>query len=414
VFYALAVGRVISVLSRRAQPTTVWAIILLSMLAAGACFGTIRARSGTTETVIEVKMPGAEGTVLTTSYQGLVGLDLPKTLAVPSGTASTVFSGRPLFGSVPDPVDNVSPILPAIGPVALAPVARGLGGGSVISGGGHPGVRLAARPWELRTVQSVSVDEGGPRLQAKLRLTGASTTSPTRVHGTLTNNGPAPIREMRAQTQDGQARLFDLLAPGETKAVDAPILTFGRVAADRRGAPPSAEDAVMFAAASRAFTGPDQVVVAGITESTRKAGTRRVSAVVIAVPIEAADTIADGSGGARPISTSPWTAADRVATSDLRAPPGTGPLSISYLLDPLVPGRPPPTTTREVYNWTTGTWRPLPTTYPGASHGIIRLEQPEVNNGRVRFRARSDEPIFLATAAQLSLTKSQPTGFAEL
>jgi len=191
-------------------------------------------------------------------------------------------------------------------------------------------VSLAGRPWEPRTVQTAAVGEGTADLDANLRLTGATENmqrTPGGVHGTVFNRGRTTITQLRAQTQEGQAQLIDRLAPGETKTVDAPTVPFKSVPADEHAMLQPADDVVTYAAAGRALSKPDQVAVVGLTERPAERSTRHIGVVVITVPIQEADTMVAGSGGARPISASSSLFGTRsVSLADLRATPGAGPL----------------------------------------------------------------------------------------
>jgi len=410
-------------------PTAVWAsrrarfaagraiIVVVVVLSGGACLSLARPLGRPTESVIEIRKPGADGTVLTTSYRGLLARGRPETVVVPTGATSTVFSAQPVFGAVRSEGDpHLTGIAPSVPGRPQPLIARGVGGGAVLSGGNRPGVRLAAGVRELRTVQTVSVGQRGPGLEATLRLKGTSAILPARVVGTVTNSGSVAIRHLRAQVQSpppvhtmmgagGQARLADVLAPGETRQIDAPIEA-GIGIAPGSGLVPR-EERVMYAAASREFTGPNQVAIVGLTDPvTRHEGTgadrRRVTVVVSVVRAEAAEAIRAGSGGARLIAASPRVGG-KFGVSELEAPPGAGPLSIRYNLGTVVDGRPPQS--YEIYNWTTGTWRALPASSDsGYGYVLAPLEQAEVDSGLVRFRVRSeglDDPLFLAAGAEL-------------
>lgn len=321
-------------------------------------------------------------------------------VSVPGGSEKSLTA----FGAVRGEADPLL-LVPPTRQRPQLPVVRGIGGGAVVFGGERQGVQLEAQPWELRTVQTVSVGEGGADLEVKLRSSATSAISPGRVLGTVTNRGRSSIRQLRAHTQEGQAHLVEVLDPGQSKEVNAPILPFNRLEGDQ---PP--EELVMATAASRAVTGPDQLPVVGLTElptePSAKEARRRVGVIVIAVPIEAADFIPPRSGGVRLISTSPSTATDSVSTADLRAPRGAGPLSIAYPVNLHLGDPAALKDAYEVYNWTKGRWRFMPPT-PGQAGAVTPLEQDEVNDGLVRMRARTERPISIVNA-QLVVTRSLP------
>jgi len=410
--YALLVGLAV-VVFREARLGAGRVIgLLLIVLAGGACIGVTRLQRTAMQTLIEVQRPGANGTVLSTGYAGIFDAAHKLTLDVPSGMASTVFTGRPVFDAVQGQDDlQLSHFVSTPPPTPQPTVARGVGGGAILFRGRRAVVRTAALPWELRTVQTVSLGKRGPDVEAKLRLTGASATSRGRLRGSVTNSGPAPIHGLWATTQEGQARLADVVAAGSTKVVDAPIVSALQAAADRRGVFESTEEAVMFAAAGRALTGPDQVALTAVTEPAKKkqkAGNRRIGIVVMVVPLDEADTIMAGSGGARLISASALTGGESVSVADLQVPPGTGPLSIRYIVNPPTIAQPAPARlSYDVYSWVTGTWRNLPPAgRPDHSDVITPLDGAEVNHGLVRLRGRSESPFFWAATGQLLLTRS--------
>ncbi|MEJ7764981.1 MAG: hypothetical protein WKF86_05755, partial [Acidimicrobiales bacterium] len=358
--------------------------------------------------VVVVESVDAEGTVLASAYRGVLDIDPPESVGVPPGAASTVFSGHPVFRRLRGQNDP----LVALRQDLTRPVVRGVGGGTVRAVAQGPEVRPSGRPWELRTVQTLSLEDTGTGVDAALRLVGASEGSPGRVKGTVTNRGLRPIRQLRAQIYEGQARLPALLGPGETVEVDAPIIAPTSQGPGRLTA--TAEEVAMFSTASRSFTAPGQVAVVGLvsgpTAGARKAKGQHVSVIVAVSPIISADTVLTGTGGSRLVSSSgqrfggPPTG-QAVRVFDLDAPAGAGPLSIRY--DPLR-NRPNFRTfpySIQAYSWATGTWRTLPST---VSEGGLYLDTPldpaEVKTGLVRIRTQLIDPRSSGTVAQLLLT----------
>jgi len=363
VLYALFVGLAAVVLFRRRRSAGTWVVLpAIAALAAGAC--TFATGGGTSETVVEVQRSGADGTALTSTYRGVFtirGSDMLR--SSPGAALSTVFSDQPVFRSVADQLD------PLTQPGPLPPVARGTGGGAVHPGGVRPDAQHPTRRWELRTVQALSVDHAGPSLDAPLRLVGTSQSSRGRLIGKVTNRGRTPIYQLRAQIIEGQARLADALLPGETRAVDAPVIGVRSTAPDPSLVPQPPDEVAMFAAAGRAFTVPGQVVLVGLTTRPRTGATtttnggHRVGIAVSTAPLLAADSVVANSGGARLVSSSLAAGGGRVSALDLAVPPGVGPLSVRYPAALVLPGQPPPTLTSvEAYNWTTSGWRTLPPT----------------------------------------------------
>jgi len=416
VVYALVIGPAVVILSRRFRPAFGRVALVAAVTAAG---GTCAVAAGQNakpfESVVEVKTVGASGTVLTTSYRGVRAINPTDTVEVPAGAADTAFTGQPLLGS---PWNRV--------PLPPRPVNRGLGGGTVTTGGEHPEVRLAVRPWALRTVETLSLSDRGPDLDANLRQVDAPDApgrdpdppgsligplQPGRVQGTVTNHGPVTVRQLRAQTLEGQASLAEVLAPGETRTVDAPLVPI--VGSPTRGTLPySAEEAVLLAAAGGSFTGPAQVAVAGFTSPPLSAGNARnpkgphkVGVAVTVVPLKAAETIPYGTGGSHLVAASPAPDGRLVTVFDLTAPAGTGPLSVLY--GGPFPESPGPTVPREIYDWARGTWRALPDPAAKYYDADNPLTATEVNNGLVRFRSWTT-PGYHPPTATLRLTSTAP------
>jgi len=208
-----------------------------------------------------VRTLGADGTVLTTTYRSLRALNPARHVTLPDGAAaSTLYSDRRPIG----PGSEVASFDPSQPPPAIAP---GVGKGSIQTRGGQPGLRFPTRPWAVRTVETLQTGTNGPDIDAVLRWVGGSKTSPSRVTGTVTNRGHQPLHRLQAQSTGGQARLPAILAPGETAQVDAPLLpiTTGPPP-DGKLTPPQPEETTMFAASSRAFTGPGQIAIAASTD----------------------------------------------------------------------------------------------------------------------------------------------------
>lgn len=247
------------------------------------------------------------------------------------------------------------------------------------------------RPWQARTVQQVSIgqSQGGGGIEAHLRLAG--TTAPPaggiRVQGRITNHTAHPLRQLRAQLPEGgQARLADMLDPGATVTFDAPIVWATRGPVEPGNEAPSL-DLLLFAAASRSFTGPGQVAL--VAEEAPPAGSdgRSTTIVVQPTPAEEAERPLAYQSSATRIASVPGSANDTlIATYDYSVTPGHAPLSLAY-------GSSPAVTRIEVYDWAARTWRSLPTTTP---HPSPSGQEPPIStpvnptesfDGLVRVRA---------------------------
>jgi len=416
VLYALLVAPAGFVVARWFGPFSGWIPVTLAIvLAASSSLIIGQSRTGTFETVVEVRTLGVNGTVLTTAYHSRLDLDPDDPVPVRPGAVSTVFSGRPVFRSVGGRLDPLLVFRSDLG----EPVTLGVGGGTVLAGPERPKVRLGSRPWEQHTLQTLTLDQGGPDLEATLSLIAGSDSTPGRVQGTVTNRGATPVRQFRAQLQEGQAELSKRLGPGETIQVDTPVVTPTSRVPGPGEATATAEEAAMYAAASRSFTGPGQIALVGLPHGEKLGATarpkgagRHVSVIVTVVPLEASETVLAGSGGARLVASAPAPFGGSLtdgglAVHDLSAPPGTGPLSIRYpaLLD--LPNFRTYPFTAQTYSWTTGKWRNLPPSGRAKNAFIdTPLDPAEVSNGLVRFRSQAKHPLAVPATAQLLLTRT--------
>lgn len=395
--FAVVASPATFVVLRRSGRTAAALLLSLTVVTFAISLFASNRRDVSPESVIKIHTLGAEGAVQTATYRGSMSLDPAASVAIgPRAGASTVFSGDPVFRPVGDVLDPRAQL--AIG---TTEVARGVGGGSVRTGGENPGVQLPRQPWRLRTVETVAIKPGGPAIEAELSIVGPA---PGRVTGTVTNKGVEPVRRLTAQVPDGLARLADELAPGATVEVDGPMVTIDRAAGENL-VPSTPEEESMFVAADRAFTGPNQIVLAGLTgtSGSTKREAVRVSIVVTVVHIDAAETLVGGSGSGRVVSAWSTPGLGSAAIFDMNAPAGAGPLSVQYLVSPTIPGQDFPTLTLEIYNWPTGTWAPLPSAGPKPNFGYAQtsVDDAEINEGLVRIRARSNIPSGPPTHPQL-------------
>ncbi|MDQ6946741.1 MAG: hypothetical protein M3256_10865, partial [Actinomycetota bacterium] len=305
--------------------------------------------------------------------------------------------------------------------IRLRPMRGGAGGGVVRTGPMGTEVRFGSGPREVHEVETVSFTRGGPSLEAALRLVAPSGTSPARLTGSVANRGSTALHHVRAQLRGGQATLADGLAPGESRPVDAPVIAFNPVHPDARLKPAAPQDVVAFAAASQAVTSPDQVALVATTEPTAARGSptrgesRHITAVATVVPLESGSILPVGSGAARVVSASGTYDGESVTIFDLETIPGVGPLGVEYIGAVVAPGaQPPDRPTVEIYDWTTGRWRSVPSwkaAAPGQAYDprlAVPLEPAELNHGLARVRTRTIGPSEIAPRLFLTGSQSGP------
>ncbi|MEJ7765658.1 MAG: hypothetical protein WKF86_09195, partial [Acidimicrobiales bacterium] len=314
--------------------------------------------------------------------------------------ASTVFSARPPYRSLGDSFYTLG--------AAWAPkpgISRGRGGGTVVVSPDRPALQLGSRPWQQRTVQTLSVDHAGPSIEAVLRLNGVSKASPGRLTGTVTNLGSEPLHQLKAQTYEGQAQLAEVISPGQTVDVNAALVGISVAETDRAKTllPATEDEMVMFAAASRAFTAPGQIALVGT--STPPDGPRVGTIVnVTVVNLETTDAFLTGTGQGRLVAEERSLAGENVSVVDATAPPGVGAVSVRYRASSAPrDGRETGPRSMEIYVWANGTWRSLPLTHsPQAFGATSPVEDTEINSGLVRIRTRyTDDAALSAPGAQL-------------
>lgn len=361
----------------RRRGLAVWAVVPLVAVAALAVAGLAgEARRGTDRRVVEVHRSVPGGSDLTTSYLGFPARgrgDGPLGSTAAVGAATTVFVAPAV----------VTPPAPP-GPSAVG----GAGGGRVSYAAGAAKATRQAEPGEIQNLQLLSL-EPAAGLASRLSLVGAGAAGagPNRIVGTVTNGSARPLRQLRVQRRDGAlARVAEEIGPGQTIQVDAPVVAATRGPAGS-GLVARPEEMIMFAAAGETLLRDDQVAVVGLDQLNPAPASpevaqpiQRVSVVVEVAALERSEDpevtgaqlvarVADPQGFGRPL-----------AVYDLGGLPGLGSLSLVYMRSETLP-------VPEVYDWTTGTWRPAPTGKE-SGEGAVPLTPGEVNDGLVRIRAR--------------------------
>jgi len=384
-----AVGTGITVRARRGVPLR-W----LMLGTAAATFGIVATSPGPIfdgpggplaprgERVLQIETLSTDTAALVNTYQ-LVTTAKP---ALPRGAevaASTILiAGFPRFLTAPKEVDDLT---------------YGTGGGEVVYGDGVNELRLSGTDPKARAVQTINVDHDQPGLEATLRQAGGSSNGPDAGHlvGTVTNHGSRPLYRMRAQLPVvggvKQAMLADVVAPGATIEVDAP-LTVPSAWCSLAACPPigspvrtRSEDAAMAAAASQAIRKENQVAVVALTKNPPPADRPPSKLPPIRIAVQTLPLAGSNAGifHARPVaSSSPQSGNLLFSAFEIKLPPGaTAPAVLT--LDP-VTSTGLRLTTAEVFDHTSYSWRPV------IDSGMsVPLRPSEVATGTVRVRYRS-------------------------
>jgi len=376
--YLFAVCSVAGLATRRSTSArAALGLVALVVLAGGAvCFAGLSG-SDTVENEIVIKTSSVDGTVSTTSYRSVRQLRPAPTLTSGPGAATSRFIEA----------GATRPFLVQEFGLPSAPALRGRGRGIIEVRDGTAKLEQPVRPWEPRTVQHTTISGNGEEVEAHLSLVGI-TEPPVggiRIRGRITNHGPHTLRQVRVQLPEGgQAQVAEALAAGASIDIDAPIVWISHGSVEKgQEAPPI--DRLLFAAASRSFTGAGQAVVVAEDAAASTATTQRRSTTIVvsATPLEHADRFTTpatilvagltGAGG------------NSLSIYDYETTPGHAALSIGYT--------PAPELTRvEVYDWSARTWRSLPTTATRPPSGpqpttLAPLNPSESNQGIIRIRA---------------------------
>jgi hypothetical protein len=374
---AMAVVGYVFVPARRRGLFAWLAVPVMALILGGVLYSHSETRAEMTERAVGVTTLGPGGAALTDAYVG-VWANRAGDRSVNLGSdraASTVFAQPSLVAAERDPDLRRS----------------GRAGGTVEYLGGRTTVQYAAKDGSEQNLHSLSLDHR-PGLESHLSLSGSGPpeSGGLRVVGTIVNQSAVAIQHVRAQLPEGgQARVTEIIRPGQTLEVDSPFVWGGGFKAGK-GLPAPRLEQVLFAAANRAFTRSGQLVVVGQQESKREGS----SIVVQVVPIEHAENLVAYLGNGNVVTRLHDPSGTDTTITDIGGVAGIGPVKVLYGTY----AEPP-----EVFDFSARTWRRLP---PGDKNaGLVDaapLGASEVNDGLVRVRI--EEP-FAARSFDMELQR---------
>jgi hypothetical protein len=249
-----------------------------------------------------------------------------------------------------------------------------------------------------------SANRQGMPLEAHLRLENG------RVKGSVANHGSRPISMLRLSgPNNAQATLAPALAPGASIPVDIDLNqlrvppTISQVSSDSgriaRGSS-GGREAVLRLAASQALSGRQGelalVGLAGSAEPVLIDGSHSSQAATMAVvepvALESADSVAGAAPRGRLVSSFLGDGVTQVDVYDFDLPSGIkSGVSLGYTyLDPLQAKS--SVRAVEVFDWTTHSWRSLPTQPVSGGRPSAPLGSGELATGTVRVRVNESEP----------------------
>ena len=310
--------------------------------------------------------------------------------------------------------------------IASTAFSANVGGGggtesAVVDNQSRPKVLMLNSAYDsMRTLQTLTVARAPAQpaagLEAHLRFSNG------RIQGTLRNTGDRSLQQVTLVSGVGQqATLTADIGPKATVTVDAPLEAANQRPYDGGLAGPGNDyrrAALLRIAASQAVDGRSGAFsLVALTESygaLNVEGTTpsrsSVAAILQPVSLEAVDAL---SG----IAPRPELVAQTDAIPfhydvyDLRIPAGyTGPVKLQYLAyaapSQVSNAFQPPVKGIEVYDWTVGTWRALPTAAPGQPQRSmsIDLKPGELAAGVVRVRAQEQNTGVVNSNLQLAAT----------
>jgi len=328
------------------------------------------------ERLFQIETVSPTGAMLVTSYEALTATNSAVPLAADAGV-STVFVPAPLAWVLSDRRAESD-----------TTAVYDTGGGEILR---EPGVsELKRAGTKTPSLQTIAIDHGPAGLQADLGRIGPDTQSGGRLVGKVTNRGSRPLYRLRAQlsapNQGDQALLAEVLAPGATVDVDAPLKAPARwcflpdcprVGSSARG---RAENATMFAAAEQAVGRWEQVGLVALVDSPSATPRPDGLSPPVRVVVQAA-SLREPYGPqfyGRRVALVVANSAS-VATYEVRVP--RNPTGLLSLTSELNPDDQPPT---DLFDWESHAWHRL---------GIDRALRPsEYSNGIVRARVQSPAP----------------------
>lgn len=254
---------------------------------------------------------------------------------------------------------------------------------------GHPpALRLKqVRVWEMRSLQTLSIQRRPAYVEAHLRL------DQGRVVGTVANHGDAELTQLSLYAYPNQrAYLLDNLQASASAVVNAPLETYSTQPSPGLTGQPDTlghtarSELVAQAAASRFSSRPGQPALVGVTRpgpplliDGERPRHSAIAALAQPVELERVDQVTQGWTYPRMVSTA-ITSSGFVNVYDIEVPPSpSGHLVLKY--------RPPYTPAAvEIYDWSQRSWRMPEAT--ADQPGSLELTAGESQSGLVRVRVR--------------------------
>ncbi|MDP9247108.1 MAG: hypothetical protein M3O95_03325, partial [Candidatus Dormibacteraeota bacterium] len=282
---------------------------------------------------------------------------------------------------------------------------------SRVTGEGRPQVVFKnVTVWNMKPLQTLTVSHpygGGNRLmplEAHLRLENG------RIKGTVVNHGSRVIRSLKLAGANGaQAALVQSLPAGGSVTVDSDLSqvrvppTVSQISGDAGRVTQGTDgtrDAVLRLAASQALSGRQgELALVGLAAGTQavlidggRSSQAATTAVVEPVALESADSVAGAAPRSRLVSSFLGDGVKQIDVYDFDLP--TGIKSGAALGYTFMDGVQAKSSVRgvDVFDWTTHSWRPLPTQPVSGARPSAALNPGELATGTVRVRVNESEP----------------------